>query len=172
MAATANPTLREHLEPDDATAIAEVHRSVYCEEYDFNLDFVDEVERTVCLVSSRGWPEAGGVWLAEFDGRICGSLALTFEGQAADGLFTGQVRWFALEMELRGTGLGRRMFEELLETAEDQGIERLELYTFAELDAAAHLYRSYGFELTFERDRLDWRPGGRPVRYQQYAVLL
>ena len=172
MAATAHPTLRHQLDPDDAAAIAALHRNVYCEEYGLNDVFVREVERGVMLAAARGWPEAGGIWLAELDGRVAGSLALTFEGQGADGLYTGQVRWFALELELRGCGLGRQLFEELLETAEDQGMERLELYTFSELEAAAHLYRSYGFELTFERERSDWRRDGRPVTYQQYVAHL
>jgi GNAT superfamily N-acetyltransferase len=172
MAATTHPTLRHHLDPDDATAIAQVHRTVYCDEYDLNEDFVLEVERDVRFLSKRGWPEAGGVWLAQLDGRVAGSLALTFEGQNADGVFVGQVRWFALELELRGGGLGRQLFEELLETAEDQGIEQLELNTFSELETAAHLYRSYGFTLASERERFGWRRDGRAVVYQHYIASL
>jgi GNAT superfamily N-acetyltransferase len=172
MAATARPSVRHHFNPDDASAIAQVHRNVYCEEYRLNADFVAEVERDVRFAATRGWPEAGGIWLTELEGRVCGSLALTFEGQSDDGVFTGQVRWFALELELRGSGLGRQLFEELLETAEDQGIERLELYTFSELEAAGHLYRSYGFAIAAEQDRVGWRADGSPVRYQRYVVTL
>jgi ribosomal protein S18 acetylase RimI-like enzyme len=172
MAAIANPTLRHHLDPDDAAAIAEVHRAVYCEEYGLNHDFVDEVERDVRYATTRGWPEAGAVWLAELDGRVAGSMALTFEGQNADGVFVGQLRWFALELELRGSGLGRRLLEELLETAEDQGIDQLELDTFSELRAAAHLYRAYGFTLVAERERFGWRRDGGAVVYQHYVAQL
>jgi ribosomal protein S18 acetylase RimI-like enzyme len=172
MAAIAHPHLRYHLDPDDATKIAAVHRTVFCEEYDFTSEFVWEVERDVRFVAACGWPEAGGVWLTEQDGRVCGSLALTFEGQGEDGLFTGQVRWFALEMELRGSGLGRQLFEDLLETAEDQGMEKLELYTCSELKAAAHLYRSYGFKLKAETERHGWRRDGGAVLYQKYVAHL
>jgi GNAT superfamily N-acetyltransferase len=172
MAATTHPTLRHHFDPDDPTAIAQVHRVVYGEEYGLNEDFVLEVERDVCFAARHGWPEAGGVWLAELDGRVAGSLALTFEGPNDGGVFVGQVRWFALELELRGSGLGRQLFEELLETAEDQGIEQLELNTFSELEAAAHLYRSYGFTLASERERFGWRRDGGAVLYQHYVAAL
>ena len=172
MAATTHPTLRHHLDPDDATAIARVHQNVYCEEYGFTADFVDEVERDVTFVSRRGWPEAGAVWLAELDGRVAGCLALTFEGADAAGVFVGQVRWFALELELRGGGLGRRLLEELLSTAEDQGIERLELDTFSELAAAAHLFGSYGFTVASERERFGWRRDGAAVTAQRYVLAL
>jgi ribosomal protein S18 acetylase RimI-like enzyme len=172
MTATANPRVRHHLDPDDACQIADVHRTVFGAEYGFCDEFVHEVERDVRFARTRGWPEAGGVWMVEADGRVRGSLALTFEGQAADGLFEGQVRWFALELELRGSGLGRTLFEELLVTAEDQGIERLELYTFSELTTAAHLYRSYGFQLRSETDRAGWRRDGSAVRYQRYVAHL
>jgi GNAT superfamily N-acetyltransferase len=172
MAATARPTLRHHLDPDDAVRIAAVHRNVYCDEYGFNQEFVTEVERDVRYAETRGWPEAGAVWLAQLDGQVRGSLALTFEGQAADGRFVGQVRGCALELELRGSGLGRLLFEELLETAEDQGIERLELHTFSELTTAERLYRSYGFALSAEVERPGWRRDGTAVRYQHYVAHL
>ena len=172
MAATAHPTLRHHLDPDDAARIATVHRNVYCEEYGFNQEFVFEVERDVSFHATRGWPEAGAVWLAQMDGQVKGSLALTFEGQAADGLYVGHVRWFALEMELRGSGLGRQLLEELLATAEDQGIDRLELHSFSELTTAAHLYRSYGFSVTSEVERSGWRRDGSSVLYQHYVTHL
>ncbi len=168
----ANPTIRHHLEPGDAAAIASVQRSIFCEAYEFDHKIVPDVEAGVASAIARGWPEAGGVWLVELDGSVGGSLALTFEGQAADGVYTGRVRWFALEPELRGGGLGRRMFEELLETAEDQGMERLELFTFSELAVAERLYRSYGFTLAAERERSDLRRDGGAVVYQQYVANL
>jgi GNAT superfamily N-acetyltransferase len=172
MAATDPSTLRQHLNPDDAAAIAEVHRMVYGEEYGYNDDFVFEVERDVRFASRRGWPEAGAVWLVELDGRVAGSLALTFEGANRDGVFVGQLRWLALELELRGSGLARRLLEDLFDTAEDQGMDQLELDTCAELTAAAHLFAAYGFELTSERERTGWRRDGTPVRYQHYVARL
>jgi GNAT superfamily N-acetyltransferase len=172
MAATTHPTVRHHLDPGDAARIAAVHRNVYCEEYGFGQEFVVEVERDVRYHETRGWPEAGAVWLASMDGRVRGSLALTFEGRASDGLYVGQVRWFALEMELRGSGLGRQLLEQLLEAAEDQGIDRLELHTFSELTAAAQLYRSYGFTLASEVERTGWRTDGSAVTYQLYVANL
>jgi GNAT superfamily N-acetyltransferase len=172
MASIAYPTVRGHLDPDDATAIAEVHRRVFCAEYGFIGDFVDEVERDVRFCASRGWPEAGAVWIVELAGRVAGSLAFTFEGQAGDGLYVGELRWFALELELRGSGLGRRMLEELLETAEDQGVDRLELDCAAECAGAGRLFDAYGFVVVAERLRPGWRRGGAAVALQRRVAYL
>jgi hypothetical protein len=43
VAATANLTLRDHLDPDDPSAIARVHETVYHEESGFKPDSVLEV---------------------------------------------------------------------------------------------------------------------------------
>ncbi len=122
--------------------------------------------------ASRGWPEAGAVWLVELAGRVAGSLAFTFEGQTSDGLYAGELRWFALELELRGSGLGRRMLEELLETAEDQGVDRLELDCCAECAGAGRLFDAYGFSVVSERARPGWRRDGSAVVLQRRVAYL
>ena len=48
------------------------------------------------------------------------------------------------------------MIGELLETAESLGYETIGLETFSELRAAAHIYRSYGFELLWEETGPRW----------------
>ena len=70
------------------------------------------------------------------------------------------LRWFVLDPQLRGRGLGRRLIAELLELAEWIGYERIALETFSELRAAAHLYRSFGFEVV----RAETGPGGADPR--------
>ncbi len=101
--------------------------------------------------------------IAELDGRHAGSLALTDED---DGWAT--VRFFVLDPELRGRGLGRRWVAELLEAAETYGYEGVRLETFSDLQAAAHIYRSHGFEVVSANTGPRW---GRPtVTYQRYEL--
>ncbi len=66
--------------------------------------------------------------IAELDGRHAGSVALTDEG---DGWAT--LRFFLLDPELRGQGLGRRWVAELIAAAEEHGYEGVRLETFSEL---------------------------------------
>jgi ribosomal protein S18 acetylase RimI-like enzyme len=79
------------------------------------------------------------------------------------------VRWFVFARELRGSGLGRQLLAELLVEARAAGMQRLELETFSELRAAAHLYRDVGFEVIASRDRDDW---GSTISYQHYRLDL
>jgi ribosomal protein S18 acetylase RimI-like enzyme len=153
------------LRPGDAAAIAELHRRVYIPEYGLNDVFVQRVAEGVDEAVARGWPEAGGaVWIVEHEGAVQGSLALTAEDGGR-----GRLRWFVLLGALRGRGLGRELVAELLASARAQGFTHLELETFSALTAAARIYRSVGFRLTWERPRTDW---GAPIVYQHYTLAL
>ena len=165
MTATASHVIRRSFRDGDEREIAELHRRVYVPEFGCNEEFVGRVAAGVKAAVACGWPDvAGAVWLVERAGSVCGSLALTDEGDGQ-----GRVRWFVLERSLRGHGLGRALVAELLARARADGYRRLELETFSALSTAARLYRDAGFQLTSERERHDWGP---PIVYQQYALAL
>jgi len=104
------------------------------------------------------------VWLLERADRVVGSLGLTVEGPGL-----GQIRWVVFEPALRGQGLGRSLLDELVATARTAGMHKLQLQTFADLRAAAHLYRDVGFRVVWERGREDW---GAAMTYQGYELSL
>jgi GNAT superfamily N-acetyltransferase len=166
VAIAAEISIRREMREGGAEAIVALHERVYCAEWDRNQAFVEVVAANVAACRAAGWPEnAGGVWLVEREGgELVGSLGLTAE---ADG--TGRVRWFVFAPGVRGCGLGRRLLAELLDTARAAGMRRLELDTFGDLRAAAHLYRSAGFEVVSARERDDWGP---PITYQHYRLDL
>jgi GNAT superfamily N-acetyltransferase len=165
MTATAPTAIRRTLSVGDATGIAELHRRVYMPEFGMNDEFVARVAAGVDAAVAAGWPEAGGgVWLIDRGVELSGCLALTDEGEGL-----GRLRWFVLEAELRGRGLGRSLVEELLATARAQSFTRLELETFSALTSAARIYRQAGFQLSWEQERFDW---GAPILYQHYALDL
>jgi GNAT superfamily N-acetyltransferase len=157
--------IRRTLAEGDARAIAELHRRVYVPEYGMNDEFVSRVAVGVHDAVAAGWPQtAGGVWLVDRDGELCGSLALTDEG---GGL--GRLRWFVLSPALRGRGMGRSLVTDLLAFARAQRFARLELETFSALTTAARIYRDVGFEPTWERELGEWGP---PITYQHYRLEL
>jgi ribosomal protein S18 acetylase RimI-like enzyme len=165
MAIGSEISVRRELRDGDAEAIVELHRRVYCLEYERNEAFLAAVAANVAAQRAAGWPECGGgVWLLELDGALHGCLGLTDEH---DG--TGHVRWFVFAPELRGSGLGRQLLAELLADARAAGMRALELETFSDLRAAAHLYRSAGFEVVDKLERDDWGP---PITYQHYRLDL
>ena len=158
------PVIRRFLRPGDLGAIVAHHGSVYAREYAVDETFEAGVALTVGTAGSRGFPRSNeGIWIVELDGRHAGSLALTDEG---DGW--AAVRFFLIDAELRGQGLGRRWVAELLEAAEADGYAGVRLETFSELTAAAHIYRSHGFEVISSDTRPRW---GRPeITYQRYEL--
>lgn len=158
-----SPTVRHDLRPGDLGAIIAHHGATYLPEYDLDPSFEAQVAASVGAAGKRGFPRAGErLWIVEVDGRHAGSLALTDEGDGQ-----GAVRWFVLDRELRGQGLGRRLVDELMHEARTHGYEGLWLETFGDLRAAGHLYRSHGFELVSETRGPRW---GREVAYQRYEL--
>jgi ribosomal protein S18 acetylase RimI-like enzyme len=156
-------TVRRDLRPGDLRSIVAHHGRVYCPEYGLDQTFEAHVGASVAAAGARGFPNAReGIWIVELAGRHAGSVALTDEGER------GCVRWVVLDPELRGAGLGRRLIGEVVVAAEAAGYDGLSLQTFSDLRAAAHIYRSHGFELTDQQTGPRW---GRPdVTYQHYEL--
>jgi N-acetylglutamate synthase-like GNAT family acetyltransferase len=157
--------IRREPRPGDLGAIVAHHGRLYSREYGFDPGFEALVATAVAEAGRRGWPtDREGIWIVERAGAIAGSLALTDDGD------TGVVRWFLLDPDLRGEGLGRRLLAELLAKAREVGYERLRLETFSALRAAAHLYREVGFALVREDTRPRW--GHDSITYQYYELGL
>jgi ribosomal protein S18 acetylase RimI-like enzyme len=160
------PTIRRELRPGDLGAIIEHHGRLYAREYGVDSSFEAHVAAAVARAALRGFPrDSEAIWIVERDGRHAGSLALTDEG---DGV--AWVRFFVLDPEARGAGLGRRLLDELLETARETGFDRVVLETFSDLRAAAHLYRAHGFRVTSEETGPRW--GRAELTYQRYELEL
>jgi ribosomal protein S18 acetylase RimI-like enzyme len=160
------PTVRRDLRPGDLGAIVAHHGRTYLPEYGLSSEFEAHVCASVAEAGKRGFPRPSErLWIVEVDGRHAGSVALTNEG---DGL--GAVRWVVLDRELRGDGLGRRLISELVAEAEQLGYAGLWLETFSELEAAAAIYTSLGFELVSEETGPRW--GRERISYRRYELDL
>jgi GNAT superfamily N-acetyltransferase len=161
-----NPHLevRTTLRPGDLGAIVAHHGETYSRENGVDSTFEAHVAAAMATAGKAGWPgPREEIRIAERDGRHAGSIALTDErdGWAA-------LRFFVLDAELRGQGLGRRWVAELLEAAEAEGFEGVRLETFSELQAAAHIYRSHGFEVVSADTGPRW--GRAEITYQRYEL--
>ncbi len=85
--------------PGDAGYIVYRHAILYEREY--GLDKVFEKYVLAGLLDFLDKPEGGEIWLVECAGKIAGFIAIVKHNPT-----TAQLRWFLLEPEYRGTGLG------------------------------------------------------------------
>jgi DNA-binding MarR family transcriptional regulator/GNAT superfamily N-acetyltransferase len=137
-------------QPGDIGYIAYRHGVLYDQEYGLAGTF----ERYVLagLLKYVEGRQSGHIWVAELDGRIAG-----FIGLVAIDENTAQLRWFLIEPEYRGLGLGRRLLEETMDYCRQRNYKTVFLWTFRGLDAARHLYQAFGFVPTEEAANDTWK---------------
>ena len=135
--------LRFELRPGDIGHVVQRHGLIYAHEYGWDYTFEAYVARTLSEFAQRHDPARERLWLAEIGGRTVGSIGIvTGEADAA------QLRWYLVEPDCRGMGVGRRLIDEALAFCRATGRRRVYLWTVAGLDVAVHLYRAAGFALT------------------------
>jgi len=103
-----------------------------------------------------------GFWIAVDDQRIVGSI--TIDGSEA-ALKGAHLRWFILDPEYQGKGIGNQLMGEAMRFCEAKNFQRVSLSTFAGLDSARHLYEKWGFKLVEEYEGDTW---GVRVREQVF----
>ena len=100
--------------------------------------------------------EHAEVWVAEEDGAVVGSFAITFEGQRyTDIAIAGELefRMLAVDPEVQRGGIGRQMVQWIIDHARGvQGIEAISLTSGSDMVRAHRLYESFGFVRVPSRD--------------------
>lgn len=110
-------------------------------------DFVQRLDRP-----------SNGIWSAHAGDRMLGSIVLDGEDLGGG---AGHLRWFIVDDGARGAGIGSALLGVALSFADARGFDRVELWTFAGLDAARRLYEDAGFALVGEQPGRRW--GGEVV---------
>src|SRR5215471_3443022 len=101
-----NISIRTELKPGDLGYVIHRHGKLYAEEYDYGLSFEMYVALGMHEFFKKYNPELDRVWICEHEEMIIGFLLLiNRENNAA------QLRYFYLEREYRGIGLGKKLME-------------------------------------------------------------
>lgn len=155
-------TIRTELKPGDIGYVIYLHGALYGAENNYGISFETYVAEGLCEFYRNYQPARNRVWICEHQGRMVGFLLLMDRGEAA------QLRYFILEPEYRGIGLGSKLMRLYMQFLTGCGYTRSYLWTTNELPAASHLYKKYGFRVTEEKPSAANGTFGKAVIEQRY----
>jgi len=144
--------------------IVGLHGAYYHEHWDFDKSFEVEVAMELADFMHRFDSDRDGFWVAKADDGFLGSISL--DGKTADDEGV-RLRWFIVDPEAQGLGVGSRLMETALSFAAKKKYERVDLWTFEGLTSARKIYDRFGFEVTHQKQVIEW---GREL-LQQKMVL-
>ncbi len=158
-------TIRTEPRPGDLGRITQLHGEVYTHEYGWDWTFEAYVADGLASFAKQFDPTRERLWLAETDGALIGSVAITRQDSG-----TAVLRWFVLHPDTRGKGLGKKLLAEAIDFARRSDYGRITLRTEHRLTAAAGLYRNAGFKST---ELLPSRPmWGDDIVEEGYELVL
>lgn len=156
-------SIRTELKPGDIGYVIYLHGELYGKEYGYGIEFETYVAKGLCEFYEKYNPARNRVWICEHKRKIIGFLLLMDRGKAA------QLRYFLLQPEYRGIGLGLKLMGLYMDFLRECGYKESYLWTTHELSTAAYLYKRAGFKLTEEKGSTAF---GKPLREQRYDLFL
>ncbi len=156
-------SIRTEFRPGDLGYVIYRHGALYSKEYGYGVQFESYVAKGLCEFYEKYDPKRNRVWVCEHNQQMIGFLLLMDRGEAA------QLRYFLIEPEYRGIGLGSKLLNLYMDFLRECGYKGSYLWTTHELSSAAFLYKRLGFQLTEEKESAAF---GKPLREQRYDLLL
>ena len=155
--------IRTELQPGDLGYVTYMHGALYSKEYNYSLQFESYVAKGLCEFYEKYNPARDRIWACAHNDRMIGSLLLMNRGDAA------QLRYFLIEPEYRGIGLGRKLLDLYMHFLDECGYKASYLWTTHELITAAALYKKMGFKQTEQKESTAF---GKPLIEQRYDLIL
>ena len=140
-----------------------MHGALYQREYKYGLQFESYVAKGLCEFYEKYDPARNRIWACEHNDRMIGFLLLMDRGNSA------QLRYFIIDPEYRGIGLGSKLMNLYMGFLHECGYKKSYLWTTHELSTAAFLYKRLGFKLTEEKVSTAF---GKPLTEQRYDLVL
>jgi peptidyl-dipeptidase Dcp len=156
--------VRSDFQPGDLGYVIHLHGRLYGIEYNYGVAFEMYVAEGLAEFYAQYDQQKDRVWMCEHGERIVGFLLLMHRDHDA-----AQLRYFLIDPEYRGIGLGKRLMDLYMDFLNDCGYKSSYLWTTSELDAAASLYKRYGFILTEEKESTAF---GKTLKEQRYDLHL
>lgn len=139
-------SIRTELRPGDLGYVVHMHGALYGKEYNYGVQFESYVAKGLCEFYEKYDPTRSRVWICEHNNRMIGFLLLM------DRMGSAQLRYFLIEPEYRGIGLGSKLMNLYMDFLRECGYKASYLWTTHELTTAAKLYKRFGFQLTEQKE--------------------
>src|SRR5262245_16204898 len=139
MTPTEKFTIRTDLRPGDIGTVISLHGTVYARERGFDSTFEAYVAEPLAQFVKANSPRQR-LWIAERTGTIVGCIAIVAMSE-----FTAQLRWYLVEPNSRGLGIGKRLLDETICFSRQAGYSQIILWTEGSLVYAARMYERAGF---------------------------
>ncbi|MHB1152708.1 MAG: GNAT family N-acetyltransferase [Eubacteriales bacterium] len=136
---------------DDLDWVIDRHSELYRAEHGFDDTFRAYVADPVRQFGESMNPEKENLWISESQGRRIGMIAIVRVSET-----TAQLRWFLLEPEMRGFGIGNMLIKTAVDFCIIAGYRHVFLWTVSSMAAARRLYQSYNFKITESAEHSLW----------------
>lgn len=153
--------IRHSYQISDTNKVLVLHAKIYSDEYGYGENFTEYVFEGLIDFARAYDPSVDRVWACEHNGNMVGFLLGMHRGDE------NQLRYFVIDKEYRGIGLGKKLMSDYVSWAEGMGYQSSYLWTTSELEAAASLYKRFGFALTEEEESERF---GKRVTEQKYEL--
>ena len=160
--ATDSITIRENLNAGDLGYLTYLHAKIYKEECQYDLEFEGYVCKTFYDFTLRHSKERDRFFIAEKDGVIVGNVAILGYSDTE-----AQLRWFLIEPEFRGIGLGQKLFKRAMQFCEKMDYKKVWLLTTSDQEKASSMYEREGFKMVEETSQEMW---GRVLVEKRYEL--
>lgn len=127
----------------DLDYIVESHSRIYQEEYNFNDSFNEFISDSINSFTKNKNNEKENIWVIDHNGILKGSIGIV---KVSDEI--AQLRWFLIEPDQRGKGLGKQLIQEAIKFCKDNKYKSILLWTNKSLYAARKLYEDFGFNIS------------------------
>ncbi len=159
-----NVAIRTELRSGDLGFVIYRHGKLYSAENGYGIAFEAYVASGLAEFYRSYDPEKDRVWICEDAGEIIGFLLAMHRGETV-----AQLRYFYLEPDARGNGLGGKLMRLFMDFLKEKKYKSAYLWTTNEQTAAAALYEKYGFKLTEEKQSNAF---GKPLVEQRFDLFL
>ncbi|WP_066418712.1 GNAT family N-acetyltransferase [Halorubrum aethiopicum] len=139
-------TIHDGYAPGAVGRLTALHATYYGDLWELDTAFEAEIAEGIAEFVDRYDPSKDGLWLVLDDtDQVRGGIIIDSRDIQTEG---AQLRYFILDPEFQGQGLGRELLNRAMEFCHEHAYERVFLWTVDELEAAISLYEDVGFEAT------------------------